>query len=186
MYCVKTTSPADLIRDSLHCLERIWRRLPKPCSILIDRRSTTCAALVRNTVQNGAALAGSTSVRGVVGWTWDIKVGGYQRQRFRKKGGLMPAPQEIPAGLEVLVVDHPLATSRLSIMRDLRTDDATFRAALRDLTMMLVYEASRNLTTELIPIDTPVLRPARYGWPTRRYWSPCCGRGLAWLTRLMH
>ena len=26
----KTTSRADLIRDSLHCLERLWRRLAKP------------------------------------------------------------------------------------------------------------------------------------------------------------
>jgi hypothetical protein len=30
MSCVKTTSPADLIRDGLHRLERILRRLPKP------------------------------------------------------------------------------------------------------------------------------------------------------------
>jgi uracil phosphoribosyltransferase len=52
---------------------------------------------------------------------------------------LMPAPHEIPAGLEVVVVDHPLATSRLSIMRDARTDNATFRAA-----------------TERVPIQTPV------------------------------
>ena len=69
---------------------------------------------------------------------------------------LMPAPHEIPAGLEVLVVDHPLAGSRLSTMRDVRTDNATFRVALRELTMMLIYEASRNLATELVPIDTPV------------------------------
>jgi uracil phosphoribosyltransferase len=69
---------------------------------------------------------------------------------------LMPAPHEIPAGLEVVVVDHPLATSRLSIMRDARTDNATFRAALRELTLMLVYEASRNLATERVPIQTPV------------------------------
>jgi uracil phosphoribosyltransferase len=68
----------------------------------------------------------------------------------------MPAPHEIPPNLEVTVVDHPLAASRLSIMRDARTDNATFRAALRELTMMLIYEASRNLATEQIPIDTPV------------------------------
>jgi uracil phosphoribosyltransferase len=70
----------------------------------------------------------------------------------------MPTPHEIPAGLDVVVVDHPLATSRLSIMRDVRTDNATFRAALGGLTMMLIYEASRNLTTEQMPIQTPVER----------------------------
>ena len=46
--------------------------------------------------------------------------------------------------MDVLVVDHPLAKARLSTMRDARTDNATFRAALRDLTLMLVYEASRD------------------------------------------
>jgi hypothetical protein len=50
-------------------------------------------------------------------------------------------------------------------MRDVRTDSAPFRAALRDLTMMLVYEASRNLTTELIPIDTPATSAIRLANP---------------------
>lgn len=70
----------------------------------------------------------------------------------------MPAAHEIPDGLEVIVVDHPLAASRLSIMRDARTDNATFRAALRELTLMLVFEATRTLTTERLPIHTPVAR----------------------------
>ncbi len=70
----------------------------------------------------------------------------------------MPAPHEIPTGLHVIVVDHPLAVSRLSIMRDARTDNATFRSALRELTLMLIYEATRELATELVPIHTPVAR----------------------------
>ncbi len=70
----------------------------------------------------------------------------------------MPAPHAIPAGLHVIVVDHPLAVSRLSIMRDARTDNATFRSALRELTLMLIYEATRELATELVPIHTPVAR----------------------------
>ena len=51
---------------------------------------------------------------------------------------------EIPDDLDVIVVDHPLAAARLSTMRDARTDNATFRAALRELTLMLIYEASRD------------------------------------------
>jgi uracil phosphoribosyltransferase len=77
-------------------------------------------------------------------------------RRPRKESSVMPAPHEIPAGLEVTLVDHPLVNSRLSTMRDIRTDNATFRVALRELTTMLVYEASRNLATERILIDTPV------------------------------
>ena len=70
----------------------------------------------------------------------------------------MPAPHETPAGLDVTVVDHPLAAARLTIMRDARTDNAGFRAALRELTFMLVYEASRTLPIEKIPLHTPVGR----------------------------
>ncbi len=70
----------------------------------------------------------------------------------------MPAPHEIPAHLDVTVVDHPLAASRLTIMRDARTDNAAFRSAVHELTLMLVYEASRTLQTEQIPIHTPVAR----------------------------
>lgn len=70
----------------------------------------------------------------------------------------MPAPHEIPTDLPVMVVTHPLAQARLSTMRDARTDNATFRAALRELTLMLIYEATRNLEISLIPIHTPVAR----------------------------
>lgn len=58
--------------------------------------------------------------------------------------------------VEITVVDHPLAASRLTIMRDERTDNATFRAALSDLGAMLVYEASRTLAVETFDMATPV------------------------------
>jgi uracil phosphoribosyltransferase len=70
----------------------------------------------------------------------------------------LPAPHEIPTGLPVIVVTHPLAQSRLSTMRDARTDNAAFRAALRELTLMLIYEATRDLEINLLPIHTPVAR----------------------------
>ena len=46
--------------------------------------------------------------------------------------------------MDVRVVDHPLAAARLTTLRDERTGNAAFRAALRDLTHMLVYEATRD------------------------------------------
>jgi len=58
--------------------------------------------------------------------------------------------------VEVRVVDHPLAAARLTTLRDERTDDAGFRAALRDLTAMLVYEATRDAARETFPIRTPL------------------------------
>lgn len=58
--------------------------------------------------------------------------------------------------METLVIDHPLAGARLTTMRDERTGPAAFRAALRELTLMLVYEATRHLPVTRERIDTPV------------------------------
>ena len=58
--------------------------------------------------------------------------------------------------MDVLVVDHPLARTRLTALRDERTDSGAFRAALHELTTMLVYEATRDVRVESYPITTPV------------------------------
>jgi uracil phosphoribosyltransferase len=58
--------------------------------------------------------------------------------------------------MEIVEVNHPLVASRLTIMRDARTDNAAFRAALADLGMMLIYEASRTLPVETFDVQTPV------------------------------
>lgn len=58
--------------------------------------------------------------------------------------------------MDIQLVDHPLAASALSVMRDERSDNATFRAALNDVAMMLVYEASRSLPAENYDLTTPV------------------------------
>ena len=58
--------------------------------------------------------------------------------------------------MDVHVVDHPLAAARLTTLRDERTDNAGFRAALCDLALMLVYEATRDAVSESVPIRTPL------------------------------
>ncbi|UVS81920.1 uracil phosphoribosyltransferase [Actinokineospora sp. UTMC 2448] len=64
--------------------------------------------------------------------------------------------------MDVRTVDHPLAKSRLTVMRDARTDNATFRAALHELTVMLVYEATRDAPLRSERIHTPVARTEGY------------------------
>ena len=59
--------------------------------------------------------------------------------------------------MDVTVIDHPLALSRLTTMRDERSSNAQFRAALKELAQMLVYEAARDLPLEDLPINTPVV-----------------------------
>lgn len=58
--------------------------------------------------------------------------------------------------MDVRVVDHPLAAARLTTLRDERTGNAAFRAALRDLTHMLVYEATRDALREGVAVRTPL------------------------------
>lgn len=58
--------------------------------------------------------------------------------------------------MDVHVVDHPLAAARLTTLRDESTDNARFRSALRDLTHMLVYEATRDAPREEISVRTPL------------------------------
>lgn len=60
------------------------------------------------------------------------------------------------------VVDHPLAAALLTTMRDERSDNATFRAALSALTRMLVYEALRETPLETFDVQTPIATTRGY------------------------
>jgi len=63
------------------------------------------------------------------------------------------------------VVKHPLVQHKLSIMRDKTTSTSKFRQLLREISMLLAYEVTRDLplTTERIetplePMDAPMLQ----------------------------
>lgn len=58
--------------------------------------------------------------------------------------------------MDVRLVEHPLARAHLTVMRDTRSDSATFRVALRELARMLVYEATRDAGVVAGPVCTPV------------------------------
>lgn len=58
--------------------------------------------------------------------------------------------------MELLVVDHPLVRARLTVMRDASTGNAAFRVALRELTLMLIYEATRDAAVTTGQVRTPM------------------------------
>src|SRR5204863_1031530 len=58
------------------------------------------------------------------------------------RGTRPPTGPDTLSAVDVLVVDHPLAKSRLTALRDSRTEPGAFRAALHELSTMLVYEAT--------------------------------------------
>ena len=56
----------------------------------------------------------------------------------------------------VTVVDHPLVQHKLSLMRQKETDTARFRLLLREISLLLGYEVTRDLALESRLIETPL------------------------------
>ncbi len=54
------------------------------------------------------------------------------------------------------VLDHPLIQHKLSILRDKNTGVKEFREAVGEISALMCYEATRNLPTKEVEIDTPV------------------------------
>lgn len=60
--------------------------------------------------------------------------------------------------MRVHVADHPLITHKLSVLRDKNTPSPVFRQLTEELVTLLAYEATRNVRTEQVEIETPVTR----------------------------
>lgn len=56
----------------------------------------------------------------------------------------------------VTVVDHPLVQHKLTIMRNKQTSTAGFRRLLREISLLLGYEVTRNLELTTTRIETPL------------------------------
>ncbi len=56
----------------------------------------------------------------------------------------------------VTVVDHPLVQHKLSLMRRKETPTAQFRQLIREVTMLLGYEVTRDLPMGRERIETPI------------------------------
>src|SRR5687767_5608926 len=58
----------------------------------------------------------------------------------------------------VIVVDHPLVQHKLSLMRRHDTSTSKFRGLMREISLLLGYEATRDLALEQTEIETPLER----------------------------
>ena len=56
----------------------------------------------------------------------------------------------------VTVVEHPLVQHKLTIMRDRDTSTAGFRRLLREISLLLAYEVTRELDLTTVRIETPL------------------------------
>lgn len=59
---------------------------------------------------------------------------------------------------KVYEIKHPLIQHKLTIMRDKNTGTKEFRELTRELSQLIAYEAMRELKTELIEIETPLVK----------------------------
>ena len=59
---------------------------------------------------------------------------------------------------KVHVFDHPLIQHKLSIMRSKDTGTKEFRELLEEISMLMVYEVTRDLPTEEVEVETPICR----------------------------
>ena len=57
---------------------------------------------------------------------------------------------------KVQVLEHPLLQHKLSILRDKNTGVKEFREIVGEIAALMCYEATRNLPTQEIEIETPV------------------------------
>src|SRR3977135_3397504 len=56
----------------------------------------------------------------------------------------------------VTIVDHPLVRHKLSLMRARDTSTSKFRLIMREISLLLGYEATRGLALEETDIETPL------------------------------
>lgn len=70
----------------------------------------------------------------------------------------------------VTVVNHPLVAHKLTIMRDKNTKPKEFRELTKEIAMLLAFEATRDLPTENIEIETPLMKSSQ---PVLKGKAPC-------------
>jgi uracil phosphoribosyltransferase len=56
----------------------------------------------------------------------------------------------------VHVIDHPLVQHKLTLMREKDRSTNSFRRLMHELSMLMAYEVTRDMPTQLIDIETPL------------------------------
>lgn len=56
----------------------------------------------------------------------------------------------------IFVVQHPLLQHKLSVLRDINTDKKGFKELINEITILLVYEATKDLPMTIQTISTPL------------------------------
>jgi uracil phosphoribosyltransferase len=68
----------------------------------------------------------------------------------------------------VTEVKHPLVRHKLGLLRDKETDTEMFRRLVNELTLLLTYEATKDMGLEEVDVDTPLERTISYRIPGKK------------------
>ena len=84
---------------------------------------------------------------------------------------------------KTVIMDHPLVQHKVSLLRNKNTGTKEFKELVSELAMLLCYEATRDLPTEEVEIETPIAVAKRTCCPAARLrWFPFCAPASAWWT----
>ena len=56
----------------------------------------------------------------------------------------------------IFIMDHPLIQHKLTLLRDKRTGSKEFRELISEITMLMCYEATRDLPLKEVEVETPI------------------------------
>lgn len=62
----------------------------------------------------------------------------------------------------VKILDHPVIKHKISILRDVNTGSNEFRSIIKEIAMILAYEASKDLELEEYEVETPITKTTGY------------------------
>jgi uracil phosphoribosyltransferase len=70
--------------------------------------------------------------------------------------------------MAVTEVKHPLVRHKLGLLRDVNTDTEMFRRLVNELTLLLTYEATKDMGLEDVEVETPLERMTAHRIPGKK------------------
>ncbi|MBC8096809.1 MAG: uracil phosphoribosyltransferase [Akkermansiaceae bacterium] len=85
----------------------------------------------------------------------------------------------------VTVISHPLVQHNLTRLRDERTQSQEFRRVLSELSLLMVYEATRSFAVSAVKVQTPVARAKGFKLQREVVLVPVLRAGLGMLDSIL-
>lgn len=75
-----------------------------------------------------------------------------------EKGKILKETKENTEEMNITVVNHPLIVHKVSLMRDKNTVPKDFRELLKEISLLMAYEVTRDLPLVDVEIETPICK----------------------------